>query len=87
MKYLCAALILAMAASPGVAASAKETCTHTWGGGNFKTFKQVQEELQVRLGNGKILRFSLCANANDHYFQITVLEPSGKVRVVRLAAR
>ncbi len=87
MKYFCAALILALASSPGVAASAKETCTHTWDRGNFKTFKQVQDELQERIGNSKILRFSLCANANDHYFQITVLEPSGKVRVVRLAAR
>ncbi len=87
MKYLSAALILAMAASPAVAITAKETCTHTWARGNFKTFKQVQDELQEVVGNGKILRFSLCGDANDRYFQVTVLDPSGKVRVVRLAAR
>ncbi len=87
MKYLCAALILVMAGSRSDAASSKETCTHTWGKGDFKTFKQVQDELQGRLGNGKILRFSLCGNATDHYFQVTVLDPSGKVRILRLAAR
>ena len=87
MKYFCAALILAMAVSGSDAASGKETCTHTWGKGDYKTFKQVQDELQGRLGNGKILRFSLCGNANDHYFQVTVLDPSGKVRILRLAAR
>jgi DnaJ-class molecular chaperone len=87
MKYFCAALILAMAVCGGDAASGKETCTHTWGKGDYKTFKQVQDEIQGRLGNGKILRFSLCGNANDHYFQVTVLDPSGKVRILRLAAR
>jgi len=87
MKYFCAALILAMAVCGSDAVSGKETCTHTWGKGDYKTFKQVQDELQERLGNGKILRFSLCGNANDHYFQVTVLDPSGKVRILRLAAR
>ncbi len=87
MKYLCAALILAMAACPGDASPAKEACTHTWARGNFKSFKQVQDELQEVVGNAKILRFSLCGDANDRYFQVTVLDSSGKVRVVRLAAR
>jgi hypothetical protein len=87
MKYLCAALILAMAVCGSDAVSGKEICTYTWGKGDYKTFKQVQDELQERLGNGKILRFSLCGNANDHYFQVTVLDPSGKVRILRLAAR
>jgi len=87
MRYLCAALILAMAVCRSDAVSAKDTCTHTWGKGDYKTFKQVQDELQGRLGNGKILRFSLCGNANDHYFQVTVLDPSGKVRILHLAAR
>jgi hypothetical protein len=76
-----------MIACPGEASSANENCTHTWGKGNFKTFKQVQEELQDLVGNARILRFSLCGDANDRYFQVTVLDPSGKVRVVRLAAR
>ncbi len=86
-KSLCAALILATAVCRNDAAYAKENCTHTWGKGDYKSFKQVQDELQERLGSGKILRFSLCSNANDRYFQITVLDPSGKVRTLRLAAR
>ena len=77
---------MAFAVCHSGAVSAKETCTHTWGKGDFKTFKQVQDELQGRLGNGKILKLSLCGNASDHYFQVTVLDPSGKVRTLRLAA-
>ena len=87
MKSLRAALFLFSAACLGAQVSAKETCTHTWAKGNYKTFKQVQDELQERVGNGKILRFSLCGNTNDHYFQVTILEPSGKVLVVHLAAQ
>ena len=86
MKYLCAAMMLAMAVCCSDAVSGKEICTHTWGKGDYKTFKQVQDELQERLGDAKILRFSLCGNASDHYFQVTVLDPSGKVRTLRLAA-
>jgi uncharacterized membrane protein YkoI len=87
MKYLSAALILVLVLCRSGAVTAKEACAHTWDKGNYKTFKQVQDELQERLGNSKILRISLCGAANDHYFQVTVLEPSGKVRVLRLAAR
>lgn len=87
MKDLCAALVFVTAICCIGPARAKETCTHTWDKGGFKSFKQVQEELQDRIGNGKILRLSLCGNASDHYFQVTILEPSGKVVVIRLAAR
>jgi len=68
-------------------AAARETCTHTWDKGNYKTFKQVQDELQGRLGNGKIIKLSLCGAGNDRYFQVTILEPSGKVLVLTLSAR
>jgi hypothetical protein len=87
MKHLCAALLLATVLWHGETACAKEACTHTWDKGEYKTFKQVEEELKERLGNAKILRLSLCGVANDHYFQVTILEASGKVVVLRLAAR
>jgi len=87
MKHLCAALLLATALWHGEPALAKEACTHTWDKGEYKTFKQVEEELKGRLGNAKILRLSLCGATNDHYFQVTILEASGKVVVLRLAAR
>ncbi len=86
MKYLCAALLIVTAFCGIDGACAKETCTHTWGKGNFKTFRQVQEELRAVIGEGKIIRLSLCAGASDHYFQVTILEPSGKVVVINLAA-
>lgn len=84
MRYLCAALILALATGRIEAVLAKETCSGTWNRGGFKTFRQIQDELH---GQGKILKLSLCGSANEHYFEVTVLDPSGKVRTLRLAAR
>jgi hypothetical protein len=86
MKYFCAALWLCTALCGGPA-FAKDTCTHTWAKGNYKTFKQVQGELRERLSNAKILKFSLCGSANEHYFQVTILKLSGKVLVIRVPAR
>jgi hypothetical protein len=87
MKRLCAALLLSFILTRGDLVFAKETCTHTWSKGDYKSFKDVQEELQGRLGEGKIIRLSLCGSANNHYFQVTILEPSGKVLVLKVAAR
>ena len=84
MRYVCAALILVLATGRIEAAPAKEACSDTWNKGGFKTFRQIQDELH---GQGKILRLSLCGAANEHYFQVTVLGPSGKVRTLRLTAR
>jgi hypothetical protein len=68
-------------------ALAKDMCTHAWGKGNYKSYKQVEHELRGLLVNAKILRFSLCGSGNDHYFLVTILEARGKVRVVRVPAR
>jgi hypothetical protein len=87
MKYILAALLICNAAFCGASSLAKETCTHAWGKGNYKTHKQLENELRSSLENAKILRFSLCGSGNDHYFQVTILEAGGKVRVVRLPAR
>ncbi len=87
MKHLCAALLLLFTIGRADFVFAKETCAHTWGKGDYKTFKEVESELQGRLGGGKIIRLSLCGGANNHYFQVTVLEPTGKVLVLTLAAR
>ena len=62
-------------------------CTHAWGKGSYKTHKEIENELRPWLKDGKILRFSLCTAGNDHYFQVTILELAGKVRVVRVPAR
>jgi hypothetical protein len=87
MKYLCAALLIWQAVVCGEPALAKDTCTHTWGKGKYKTFKQVQRELKERHSNAKILRFSLCAADDTHYFLVTILEATGKVLVIRVPAR
>jgi hypothetical protein len=87
MKNLFASLLLVYAVCGGGPAAAKESCAHTWAKGNYKTFKEVQGELQGRLGDGKIIRLSLCGAVNNRYFQVTILEPSGKVLVLNIAAR
>ena len=72
----------AYAASPPT----KEGCTHTWGKGHFKTFKEVENEIHSKLGSVKIIRMALCGAADDHYFRVTVLHPSGTVDSVQIAA-
>ncbi len=87
MRYICAALSILIGASGSGAALAKDSCIHAWRKGRYKTHQQLERELRPWLRNGKILRFSLCRSGNHHYFQVTILESGGKVRVVRVPAR
>jgi hypothetical protein len=87
MKYIRAALSVWIGVSGSGFALAKDACTHEWRKGSYKTHQQLESELRPWLRDGKILRFSLCTSGNDHYFQVTILESAGKVRVVRVPAR
>lgn len=87
MKYICAVLTILGIVSRGGPAFAKETCVHEWGKDGYKSHKQIEHELHNWLADGKILRFSLCASGNEHYFHVTILEAGGKVRVLRVPAR
>ena len=87
MKYFRAVLSIWIGAASCGTAVAKDACTHEWGKGSYKTHKQIETELRPWLTDGKIIRFSLCTSGNDHYFQVTILEFAGKVRVVRVPAR
>ncbi|MBJ7533933.1 hypothetical protein JDN40_07440 [Rhodomicrobium vannielii ATCC 17100] len=88
MNYMLAALMLSIAAggSPSVSAS-EAACSASWTRGTYKTYQQIQDELRDRLRNAKILKLSLCATASEPYFQATILNESGKVVIVKLAAR
>ena len=55
-------------------ALAKDSCTHEWRKGSYKTHRQLEDELRPWLADGKIIRFSLCTSGNEHYFQVTILE-------------
>lgn len=89
MKRLSVAIFICFCflASDSGSALAKDTCTHTWVKGKYKTFRQVEEELRDKLANAKILRFSLCGSEKEHYFLVTILKAAGKVLVLRLPAR
>lgn len=86
MIYLFVALIACCISTNAQAASAKEGCTHTWGKGHFKTFRQVENEVHSKLGTVKIIRMALCGSAEEHYFRVTVLHPSGTVDNVQISA-
>ncbi len=86
MRYIRAVLFVGLLVFGGDAV-AKDTCTHAWGKGSFKSYKDVQNELQGWLTNAKILRLSLCGSGTEHYFLATILETAGKVRVIRVPAR
>jgi hypothetical protein len=87
MTYLRAALLLCIGLLGGTPALARDSCTHEWPKDAYKTHRQLEEELPPALGEGKILKFSLCTSGAEHYFQVTILEQTGKVRVIRLPAR
>ena len=87
MRLFLAALLTGVFGFGGDAAQAKDTCTHVWRKGSFKSHKQVEEELRAWLKDAKILRLSLCSSAAEHYFLVTILEAGGKVRVLRMKAR
>ncbi|MBT3070202.1 hypothetical protein KKP04_04880 [Rhodomicrobium sp. Az07] len=88
MKYMLAALVISIAAGGSSSVSASEAaCSASWSRGNYKTYQQIQDELRDRLRNAKILKLSLCSGASEPYFQATILNESGKVVIVRLAAR
>jgi hypothetical protein len=86
MTYLRAAFWIWIAAFGCNPAHAKDSCTHEWRKDAYKTHEQIEHELRPILQDGKILRFSLCTNGTGHYFQVTILESAGKVRVIRLPA-
>lgn len=86
MRRLFLALLICCLSAGAEAASVKDGCTHTWGKGQFKTFKQVENEVHSKLGSVKIIRMALCGSANEHYFRVTVLHPSGTVDSLQIAA-
>jgi hypothetical protein len=81
------ALVLCLFMYPAsVAAWAKDGCTQSWPKGNFKTSREIREELEPQLVDAKILRLSLCSSDSTHYFMVTILESTGKVKVIRVPA-
>ncbi len=86
MKYLRAAFLLLTGAFGCGLAHAKDSCTHEWGKDSYKTHKQLEDELRPMLRDGKILKFSLCTSGTGHYFQVTILQSTGKVLVIQLPA-
>jgi len=88
MRFFVVALAITTAVGGSVSVSASEAvCSATWTKGSYKTYQQIQDELKDRLRNAKILKLSLCGTAAEPYFQATILNESGKVVIVKLAAR
>jgi hypothetical protein len=86
MKYLYAIVAIGAVAFTCGFAQAKDVCTHEWRKGNYKTHQQIEDELGPLLKDGTILKYSLCTNGAGQYFQVTILEAEGRVRVIKLPA-
>lgn len=86
MIRLIASLILIAGLLPGPVHAAKG-CNTTWTKGSFKSFRQIESEVRAAHGDVKILRVLLCGEGANAYFQVVVLNRSGTVQNLRIAAK
>jgi hypothetical protein len=61
-------------------------CRANWSAQSYKTFESIQNEVQRRYANTKILRISLCGKGKNAYFQIVVITDQGLVKRMQFAA-
>ena len=61
-------------------------CRANWSARSYKTFENIQNEVQRRYKNTKILRISLCGKGKNAYFQIVVITDQGLVKRMQFAA-
>ena len=86
MKLFLKIMIAGYLSIASAQAGSKDGCTHTWGKGDYRSFRQIEAELHTKFGNVKILRMALCGVGGQPYFQVTVLQPSGTVNNLQVPA-
>ena len=65
---------------------AQDDCARNWTASDYKSFGDIQSEIEAQYGNVRILRVALCDPGGNAYFQIVILSGQGEVRRVQLAA-
>ena len=66
--------------------SAQENCTSNWTASEYKSFGDIQSEIQSQYGQVRILRIALCNQGGQAYFQVVIISGQGEVRRIQLAA-
>jgi hypothetical protein len=74
------------AANEGWAAPAQAACISSWSKSEYKSYGQVQADIQSQLGNVRILKVALCIQGAKSYFQIVVMDGKGVVRTLQIGA-
>lgn len=65
---------------------AQSNCASNWTANDYKSFSDIQSEIEDRYGKVRILRIALCDQGGNAYFQIVILSGQGEVRRIQLTA-
>jgi hypothetical protein len=65
---------------------AQVDCAPNWTANDYKSFSDIQSEIEAKYGKVKILRVALCSPGGNAYFQIVILSGQGEVQRIQLAA-
>lgn len=65
---------------------AQNNCAPNWTANDYKSFSDIQSEIEARYGKVRILRIALCDPGGSAYFQIVILSGQGEVRRIQLTA-
>jgi hypothetical protein len=79
--------IMIACGSSSLAAQGRAECVATWGRSGVKSFREIQTEVQGRLGPSRILRVMLCGRDSQQYFYVVAMTSGGNVQTLQIAAR
>lgn len=65
---------------------AQSNCAPNWTANDYKSFSDIQSEIEARYGKVRILRIALCDQGGNAFFQVVILSGQGEVRRIQLAA-
>ena len=83
-KFLIAAVLALSVGTQELPAQAN--CAPNWTANDYKSFSDIQSEIEARYGKVRILRVALCNAGGNAYFQIVILSGQGEVHRIQLAA-
>lgn len=83
-KFLIAAMVTLSVGTRDL--PAQNSCASNWTANDYKSFSDIQSEIEARYGKVRILRIALCDQGGNAYFQIVILSGQGEVRRIQLAA-
>ena len=77
---------LAVLAVGSTEPAAQSNCIPNWTANEYKSFGDIQNEINEQYGKVRILRVALCGEGGNAYFLVVIISGQGEVRRVELAA-